>query len=76
MSDGFPTTTLAMVSALLTFEHWAEAQETLSFFLRRLLVTSALSRGLKLSGLRFLIPVFIRVLTTVKPAQDTCRAGC
>ena len=48
----------------------------LSFFLRRLLVTSALSRGLKLSGLRFLIPVFIRVLTTVKPAQDTCRAGC
>lgn len=48
----------------------------LTFFLRRLLVTSALSRELKLSGLRFLIPILIRVLTTVKPAQDTCRAGC
>ena len=47
-----------------------------TFFMRRLLVTSALSRGLKLSGLRFLVPVFIHVLTTVKPAQDTCRVGC
>ena len=47
-----------------------------TFFLRRLLVTSPLARGLKLSGLRFLIPVFIRVLTTVKPAQDTCGVRC
>ncbi len=46
------------------------------FFLRRLLVTSALLRALKLSGLRFLIPVLIRVLMTVKPAQDTGRVGC
>ncbi len=48
----------------------------LTLFLRRLLVTSALSRELKISGLRFLIPVFIRVLATVKPAQDTCHSGC
>lgn len=48
----------------------------LTFFLRRLLASAVLSRALKLSGLRFLIPVLIRVLTTVESAQDTRRVGC
>lgn len=34
-SDGFPPTTLSMVSALLTYEHDAEARETLGYYLRR-----------------------------------------
>ena len=48
----------------------------LTFFLRRLLASAVLSRALKLSGLRFLIPLLIRVLTTVESAQDTRRVGC
>lgn len=37
-SDGFPPTTLAMVSALLTFRHTAEARELLAYFLNRFIL--------------------------------------
>lgn len=41
----------------------------LTCFLSRVLVTPALSRVLKLSGLRVLLPAFIRLLTSIKPAR-------
>ncbi len=48
----------------------------LHFFLRRLLATSVMSRPLKLSGLRLLLPVLIRVLALVSPAPRRPHTGC
>ena len=48
----------------------------LYFFLRRLLATPVMSRPLKLSGLRLLLPVLIQVLALASPAQRAPHTGC
>ena len=48
----------------------------LYFFLRRLLATPVMSRPLKLSGLRLLLPVLIQVLALASPVRRAPHTGC
>lgn len=47
----------------------------LHFLLRRMLATPVMSRPLKLSGLRLLLPVFIRMLALASPARRAPHTG-
>lgn len=48
----------------------------LYFFLRRLLATPVMSRPLKLSGLRLLLPLLIQVLALASPVRRAPHTGC
>jgi hypothetical protein len=45
-------------------------------FLRRVLAEPALSRPLKLSGLRWILPVFGRMLASVTPSRGKAHSDC